>query len=160
MPTSTPLTHSCAHLECASTTRVDSAAWSKHWRSANKEVFWPTGPGVSWGARDHEPKICHECYNEKLALQQSLQGQMQTRQGPAIPDPPREKAARRGEIQSLGEASTCATPVALGPGTAPSAESTEGGSEAGGGPADAARLPPALEPKVDPRQSYPCPFND
>jgi len=90
-----PQTYYCTHLECTRSTRTDKPAF-RHWRPSGLAVFWPE----EWGRREDEDKICRECYDEKLAIQTSLQCRPQTRQGPRIPDAPRA-SIKRGEAELL-----------------------------------------------------------
>ena len=91
-----PHTNYCAHSQCSQSTRADKPSF-KYWYQFDRANFWPE----DWGIKENEDKICKECYDEKLALQKSLHNHPQTRHGPIIPDPPRAKAAKRGEAEFL-----------------------------------------------------------
>jgi hypothetical protein len=90
------VTYCCAHSQCLRSTRTDKLAL-RHWRQSDFASFWPE----DWDRRQDEAYICKECYDEKLAIKESLQGRSQTRQGTTIPDAPREKATNRGEAELL-----------------------------------------------------------
>jgi hypothetical protein len=86
----------CARSQCLQSTRTDKPAF-RHWRQSDFASFWPE----DWDRRQDEAYICKECYFEKLAIKESLQGRSQTRQGTTIPDAPREKATNRGVAELL-----------------------------------------------------------
>ena len=90
------MTSCCARSQCLQSTRTDKLAF-RHWRQSDFASFWPE----DWGRRQDEAYICKECYFEKLAIKESLQGRSQTRQGTTIPDASREKATNRGEAELL-----------------------------------------------------------